>query len=610
MLKRVSEAASRIEAAAADSVSHPAEVVEAAQDSNSLPTHRGSDSEPMQLLLHKHGQIGMSDNLKVKSNLVACVDASSPEMCLEHFSGTCERAVPALISYHPSLNGALSPFVGVYDDVAFPVKTLFFPPTPPNEFPQRVTPPKAISTPVWKNDLRKAGPREHQAQVMISKIWRGISCRRQQRVIRVYQSVLNHRARVIQCWWRTVLARKRYDQLLKLKNMWTEKRSKDYIAERLATMQNMMTWQRSRYDGAAILLQRVVRWYLRKRERDQCLHVYNMPEEKWPPELNFPIATKRIVYFPWRPRHNRMDADSNDDSTSEDRGLANVNIPFGSMQGENESQQPVSAGALKTLITGKRTLLQFRKTRDLIIPVTWDGVKAANQASQRKDEERALCLAHPVVQSRLEWKQEHLDGYDLDFSAGVIQRRYRSQRSTVKLHTAQLRHEYMDRVVRMISRTFRMYILIKRMKESRERNKRRLKAKIDAYTRERIADIDREMVWGKELLNMSAATIQNYWHWYLYRTRGQMPKRRRTPPTLGDDADPESVAFLKKLQEVTTPPPPPFHLIDSFIAKQNLLRLESMNLIERNRLRREKNHRYTPYTPPKVNRHEVKVHLM
>ncbi|CCW71545.1 unnamed protein product [Phytomonas sp. Hart1] len=611
MLKRVSEAASRVEVDAADNVRQTVEGMAVAKDSISFLTYQDSDSDPSQLLLHKHGRIGMSDNLKANFDSVACVNPNATETCLNHFSSTDEISARALVSYNLSLNGALSPFSGIYDDVSFPLKTLFFPPAPPNEFPPRVAPPRNLLTPVWKNDLRKAGLREQQAQTMISKIWRGIMCRRQQRVIRVHQSVLNQRARVIQCWWRTFLARRRNGQLLNLKNQWIEKRTNDYVAERLTTMQNMMTWQRSRYDGAATRLQRVIRWFLRERERDRCLRVHSLPEEEWPPALKFPIAIKRIIYFPWRPRNNRLDDDLPSDSLSEGRGeLAELNQnPFDFSPGSHEGHPQLSTGAIKTFITGKRTLLQFRKTRDLIVPMSWDRVQAANQASERQAQEQALALAHPFVQSRLEWKQGHLDGYDLDFGAGVIQRRYRSQRSTVKLHTTQLRHEFMDRVVRIISRTFRMYILIKRMRENSERNKRRLKSKMDVYTRERIGEIDREMVWGKELLNMSAATIQSYWHWYLYRTRGEMPKRRHTPPTLGDDADPESVAFLKKLQEVTTPMPPPFHLIDSFIEKERTLLMESMNLIERNRIRREKNHRYTEFIPQRVNRYQINVHL-
>lgn len=86
----------------------------------------------------------------------------------------------------------------------------------------------------------------------------------------------------------------------------------------------------------------------------------------------------------------------------------------------------------------------------------------------------------------------------------MIQRLYRFRKSANKVHSKELTTQYMNNVVRIIARSFRMYVLVRRLNIKRNAALRRVRDKQQRYVKAKIADIDSELVWGKELLDSCA----------------------------------------------------------------------------------------------------------
>lgn len=165
----------------------------------------------------------------------------------------------------------------------------------------------------------------------------------------------------------------------------------------------------------------------------------------------------------------------------------------------------------------------FKKTRNPIEPVSLHEVRASIEKDQHRRHERARSLAVPQVQGRLEWKQENLRKENMEFNAGIIQRLYKLRTSANKVHRKELTTQYMNHVVRIIARSFRMYVLIHRLNTKRNATLRRVRDKQQRYVKAKIADMDSELVWGKELLDSCAQTIQRCWHWYQFHIFGRLP---------------------------------------------------------------------------------------
>lgn len=491
-------------------------------------------------------------------------------------------------------------FPGLFDDVMFPVATLFCPPQPPSDLPPRVRMPPRPG-PVYKNDLTLAGEREHEAQRTVSAFWRGILCRRRLRNDRTHEHIVFVRCRTIQCWWRSLVATSRYKQNKALKQEWIEKRSANFVKERLQAMANIMTWQRCRYEGAAITIQRVLRWFFSRIHRLNAIREGDVPEDQIPEELPFPIKPKVKTYFPWRPRKSVAVAAEN--------------------KSDGENGEATEEG------DRRRTILQFKKVKDPVKPPEHALVRNENRLSRQRTESRAKDLSDPEVQSRLEWKREGLRAEDLDFNAGVIQRLFRSQLDSAAVRGETISAAYINNVVRVMIRTFRMYSLIRRLKRNRTGIERRIKERRDAYSKKKIDEVNLKMVWGKDLLDSCAATIQRCWHWYRYNRFGVLPlkvrqemehhrksieevkekeaEERRLAIESGEvdeEAAGEEGAFAVADTKGFTfeePQPPPYNLMTEYLEREGQIKNALMNLMERDRLEKAKNHKYVKYVPEK-----------
>lgn len=497
-------------------------------------------------------------------------------------------------------------FPGMYDDVMFPVATLYCPPQPPSFLPPRVKLPPRPG-PVYKNDLAVAGEVEQRAQRIISAFWRGILCRRRLRNDRTYQHIIFIRCRTIQCWWRSVMAKRRFEQNKALKKEWIESRANNFLKERIQAMANIMTWQRSRYEGAAMVIQRVLRWFFSRLHRRRAMEEHpDLPEDQLPAVLPFPLKIRQKRYFPWR--RPPAGAVSKDNS-----GVAGV-----SKRGEDDEPDEEAP---------RRTVLEFKKVKDPVEPPTMEYVREHNKRSMERREQRKKELEAPEVVSRLEWKREGLEEEDLDFNAGIIQRLFKTLLDSTAVRGEKISVAYLNNVVRTIARTFRMYKLILHMKRNRTGIQRKIKERRDAYAKRKIDEINLKMVWGKELLDQCAEVIQRCWHWYRYHRYGQLPLRvekaiqaqeareaaaekakeeRREAIENGelDEESPEaqegaggdSGEELEKV-ELELPTPPPYHLIDHHLKREKELKDALMNALEKDRIDKEKNHKYVKYTP-------------
>lgn len=506
-------------------------------------------------------------------------------------------------------------FAGLYDDVMFPVATLYCPPQPPSNLPARVKIPPRPG-PVYKNDLALAGDVEQRAQRTISAFWRGILCRRHLRNSRTHEHIIFIRCRTIQCWWRSLMAKRRFEQNKALKKEWIESRASNFLKERIQAMANIMTWQRSRYEGAAMVIQRVLRWHFSRIHRRRAREEHpDMPEEELPQELPFPLKIRRKRYFPWR--HAQMAGGvAKDNSTAEGPSIG------AGGDGEGNEEAP------------PRTVLEFKKVKDPVEPPTMEYVREQNKKSFARREERKRALEAPAVVSRLEWKREGLGDEDLDFNAGLIQRLFKTLLDSAAVRGEKISIEYLNNVVRTIARTFRMYKLILHMKRNRVGIQRKVKERREAYAKRKIDEINLKMVWGKDLLDQCAEVIQKCWHWYRYTRYGCIPLRTRKAMEAAEAKEAEAKRAKEELQEridngeveeptteepqeaaslsaeaaaeddesamkaaMEMPTSPPYHLIDHHLKREKELKDALMNALERDRIEKEKNHKYVKYVP-------------
>ncbi|GET87939.1 hypothetical protein, conserved [Leishmania tarentolae] len=454
-----------------------------------------------------------------------------------------------------ALVGVHQPFTfpGLYGDVNYHVRTLYAPPKPPSEMPPRVKR-QPRPGPVYDNDIATAGERQHRAQREVSRMWRGVLCRRRLRQARTLDDILNSRARCIQCWWRSLKARWRLRQLRAIRKEWAKERTARYVADRVENTKNIILWQHRHYEDAAVLIQRVVRWYLSQKQRSEC-KMQGSPESEWPPALERPSTRKRRPYFAWRCVR-----------TNEKEG---VDVPASSERPDTAEQE-----------YEHRTLLQFRKFKKIVPPPTQEEVEVINVKSRERITQRQLALATPEAVSRAQWKTENLRYEDLDFNAGVLQRMYRSKQAPIKVRTRKLTNEYFDNAVRIVVRTLRMHLFIKRMLARRARLKKQVKARIEKRNAEKIETLKVEAAWQRELMDATAMCIQRCYHWFRFRRDGVVPA---------------SYAAVNAL-----PAAPPYGLLKEHIERERNLRWSAMNLMQQHEIEKQRHHVYLHYVPAKT----------
>ncbi|KAG5507301.1 hypothetical protein GH5_07393 [Leishmania sp. Ghana 2012 LV757] len=440
---------------------------------------------------------------------------------------------------------------GLYEDVQYPVRTLFAPPQPPADMPPRVKR-RARPSPVYDNDIATAGEQQHRAQREVSRMWRGVLCRRRLQQARVMEQVLNNRARHIQCWWRSLQARWRRRQLRTIREEWAKERTACYVAARVENTKSMLYWQHCRYEGAAVLIQRMVRRYIREKQRRQC-EMEGLPESEWPPALE-QLPCKHRPYFPWRRPRCILEAGKHAAAADELAVIDGQALP-------------------------SRTLLQFRDVKAQVPPPTQEEVEAINAKTRERNAQQALVLTTPESLSRAEWKTENIRQEDLDFNAGVLQRLYRSKQAPVKARTKQLTRDYLERTARIIARTFCMYVLMRRIRARRVRLENHVRARLARRDAERIEALKVAAVWQLELMNASAMCIQRCWHWYRFERSGVVP------------------ASYAAKQAV--PAPPRYGLIDGHIKRERERQWMTMNLMEKHEIEKRK-HMYLRYVPAKT----------
>ncbi|CBZ25725.1 conserved hypothetical protein [Leishmania mexicana MHOM/GT/2001/U1103] len=459
-------------------------------------------------------------------------------------SNTCGAVV---VAHQPTT------FPGMYENVKYQVRTLYAPPKPPNELLPRVKR-QPRPGPVYDNDIATAGERQHRAQREVSRMWRGVLCRRRLGQARTLADVLNSRARCIQCWWRCLQARRRLRQLRAIRKEYAKELAARYVADRAENIKNIIFWQHRRYEDAAVLIQRALRWFLRGKQRT-LYKMEGMPESELPPALERPATRKRRPYFAWRcPRIT---------------GNAGGGAPLADKLSDTDD------GTLHT-----RTLLQFRKVRGPVQPPTQEKVEAINVKTRERIAQRQLALTTPEALSRAEWKTENIRHEDLDFNAGVLQRLYRSKQAPIKARTRQLTRDYFNKAARIVVRTLRMQIFIRRMRKHRARVQSQVKARMARHDAEKIQALKMEAVWQRELMDASAACIQRCYHWYRYERDGVVP------------ASYAAGNFVPKA--------PPYGLIKEHIQRELAMRWASMNLMEQHEVVKQRHHVYLHYVPAKT----------
>nr|CCC94521.1 conserved hypothetical protein [Trypanosoma congolense IL3000] len=413
-----------------------------------------------------------------------------------------------------------------YDELMFPMLTLYCPPVPPSMLVGRYKPPPK---PPYKYqfDIATAGVREHLAQVEIARMWRGVRTRRQLHNRAIRQRVRQMFATKIQCWWRYITARWRAAELAKLKQQWLKAQSDKFLEHRLSAQKTMRTWQRSRFESAVIKVQRVFRWFLSRRD---LISFDGTTGEALP----FPLEYKKKVYFPWRRQREaalmRVDAERRDSPDEEEEG---------------------SAG-----------LLQFRKKAKHPGPPSMEDVKAINDAMREREARLAEALNQPEVHDRREWKVEGLLKQDFDHSAGMIQRFVKYRWDDAKKTTLKITSDYFEKKVRIIQRSFRFYTTLCRLRVRRAGILKAAARLNKRYITDRIAETDKEMIWKRVILDNAALTIQKCWAYY---------KSRMNAFGVFVDNDTQ-LTDAKDIPNANTPQRPPYGLINEHIERERILR--------------------------------------
>ncbi|EAN95404.1 hypothetical protein C3747_18g317 [Trypanosoma cruzi] len=422
-----------------------------------------------------------------------------------------------------------SAFNSTFENVMFPVRTLYCPPVPPSMLMGRYKPPPRPGR-KYRNDLSLAGPRDHWAQTQVARIWRGVLTRRRLRNERNHFEVRTRRAIMIQCWWRRLRAIWRRRFLRGLVDEWIVSRRESMLAERLRGYGVMLSWQRRRFENAVIKLQRVFRWYLSQRT-NVFADATQPPREKLP----FPLRIQKKVYFPWRRREEAKDGSIKAASS-------------------NPGQQKKE----------RSTSIQFRKYRREPQPTSVEEAKVINDAMREREARNAVILSQPEVQDRMQWKRDGLLLNDFDHNAGMIQRFVRGKWNVWEKVTRKVTSDYFNDKVCIIQRSFRVFKTLRHITRVQISVENRAVRRNQAYAKEKLARMEEEIAWQYNLLNNAARTIQMLWAYYKHKSRQTDPFR---------EAEGTAAAAAQ-------PPPPPYNLILEHIARERALRIAARSKME------------------------------
>ncbi|ORC92480.1 uncharacterized protein TM35_000032330 [Trypanosoma theileri] len=497
-----------------------------------------------------------------------------------------------MLSPKAATNEALVPhsvFDSMYDNVMFPMQTLYCPPVPPSMLMGRYKPPPRPG-PTYRNDLSIAGAREHWAQTQVARMWRGILTRRRLRNERNYFEVRTRRAIMIQCWWRRLRAIWRRRALQKILDEWVVNRRETMVAERLRDYGTMMTWQRKRFEDAVIKVQRVYRWY-----RSNRINLFEEEGTKEKEKLPFPLKRRKKVYFPWRRRATPKQALSEGlQSTSDSRSMHSKS---------------------------RKSSLQFRKHRHYPQPPSVEEAKVINDAMRAREAQREATLAQPEVQDRMQWKRDGLRENDFDHNAGLIQRFVRYKWNGLEKETRKITTDYFNAKVSTIQRAFRVFKTLRLINQRAAGMERRANLKNEAYARAKLAEIREEGAWQSKLLDSAARTIQMHWAHYMYKKQQSNPFREEEPTDTseGDDitittteetpsvkaAAAEAAAEAKRKaaeKEARAAIPPPYGLLKEHIGREHAIRDAGRTKMEKEMEEAQKNIRRSKrrYVPTEI----------
>ncbi|KAH9589130.1 hypothetical protein LSM04_002642 [Trypanosoma melophagium] len=487
---------------------------------------------------------------------------------------------------------ALAPhsvFDSMYENVMFPMQTLYSPPVPPSMLMGRYKPPSRPG-PKYRNDLSVAGPREHWAQTQVARVWRGILTRRRLRNERNYFEVRTRRAIMIQCWWRRLRAIWLRRSLQKILDEWVVSRRENMVAERLRDYGTMMTWQRKRFEEAVIKVQRAYRWY-----RSNRANVFAEEGASAPEKLPFPLKRRRKVYFPWRKRGAATAASQ--------QGLPEMLV--------TTSDTKSSSGK------SRESSLQFRKHRYYPGPPTVEEAKVINDAMRAREAKWEATLAQPEVQDRMQWKRDGLRENNFDHNAGIIQRFVRYKWDGLEKETRKITTDYFNAKVSTIQRAFRVFKTLRRIQRQIAGVERRAGLKNEAYARAKLAEICEEGAWQSKLLDSAARTIQMFWAHYLYKKQETNPFRGEEFADTGEEretgtdtnttsttaaavaAEKEKAAREKAAAAAT---PPPYGLLKEHVQREHAIRDAARSKMEKEMAEAQKNVRRSKrrYIPAEI----------
>ena len=417
-------------------------------------------------------------------------------------------------------------------------------PLPPPTTFARPRPPRKEVRQEFVLDVSQCSAEEIHAATTVAGAWRGFLTRRKYRTNHITSEFQYRKAVTLQSFIRAVGAKVARREAHNAREAWVAQRTQQFVDLQLDKLEQLIGWQRAKYETAALKIQKLFRWYMRgKNAREvrrasiqlQSSGMYPNNDEE---ELERPPTTRKSSIFKHeRRRSTKLSLGEHVQLPPDARGAAAVEAKYRRVSSVGQSGLPQlafqeesyeSPADVKTPQSGQLVSYDSGKKKRndgagqisplrTIRPPPLVAIIAANDKMRRQLEMHQQDLEQQA--ERIATKQHGIVVQDMEHCASVLQRRFRMNLASQELHSRKCLTEYVNKYAVIVQRAVKCYfsrVTVARKKHDQTAKALRMNRQYDQQQVSRVAE---EFVWNRFQMEQAAKAIQQVWRAYARRAR-------------------------------------------------------------------------------------------
>jgi hypothetical protein len=403
---------------------------------------------------------------------------------------------------------------------------------------------KVPSPPPYVKDWSQVTPEEVHAATTVAGAWRGFMTRRQYRTNHITADFQYRKAVKLQSFVRVVGAKVARRDAYQAREAWVRLRTEEFINNQLDKLEQLVGWQRAKYEVAAIKIQRLFRWYIRikkaRETRRTSVQLFGRSGKRNSGSASgsrlddgdladepMPTSARKTSIFNYERRRSTKlglggsvaipSAAANSAATEiKYRRVSKVGgagLPALKESDDDElALAPPSSTQLVLMDSPKRKDLVYISPLRTVKPPPFSVIISENTKMRNQ------LLAHQAdlecQQDRIRAKQHGIIVQDMPHCAAVLQRRFRMGLAAQELHSRQCRSEYFAKYAVIVQRAIKCYF--SRCLSSRKRDDLHAKARRRnrQWDQQAVARLIEEYNWNRFAMDKAAAKIQGLWRAY------------------------------------------------------------------------------------------------